>query len=201
MGEISPSHFKELANATPRNLKEYKTWLFEVIVGWNKYMRRGGVGAGWLDLYHCVQAVSANANEVGILDSLPRLKLPPAPQPETPFESLIDVPLRQIAQAREHVLRYLSKCVEACNDRKPPISIPDHVTGTSGEGEGVGGSGTVPGGPQPAKQAKPKRGRRVDTDIDADKRVADAWQTGRYKTYEDLGRKLKMTKHQVKSAT
>jgi hypothetical protein len=45
-----------------------------------------------------------------------------------------------------------------------------------------------------------KRGRKPDTDPMVDKRVADAWGTGRYKTYEECGNALGMTKKDVKRA-
>jgi hypothetical protein len=45
-----------------------------------------------------------------------------------------------------------------------------------------------------------KRGRKPDTDPEADQRVADAWGTGQYKTYEQCGNALEMTKEQVKNA-
>jgi len=48
---------------------------------------------------------------------------------------------------------------------------------------------------------KPKRrkpGRPTDTDPKADKRIFDAWNTGQYKTYEDLARKLGLKKRDVK---
>ncbi len=120
MREISAAHFKELANATPRDLEEYKSWLSTVIDWWQEYVRRGMVGTGWLDLYRCVLAVSANANELGILNELPRLRLRRAPEADTLGELSMGAPLRQVAYGREPVLRYLSKCQEVCNaiDRK-----------------------------------------------------------------------------------
>lgn len=45
-----------------------------------------------------------------------------------------------------------------------------------------------------------KRGRPSDTDPKADKRVADAWGTGCYRTYEACGQALGMTRRQVKLA-
>ena len=46
----------------------------------------------------------------------------------------------------------------------------------------------------PKKNAKPKRGRRADTDPEADRNVADAWGTHHYRTYADLERELNMKK-------
>lgn len=51
-----------------------------------------------------------------------------------------------------------------------------------------------------ATKTKAKGGRRIDTDPKKDKRIFDAWKTGRYPTYEALGRELQKTKHEVKTA-
>jgi hypothetical protein len=55
---------------------------------------------------------------------------------------------------------------------------------------------------QPGKASrKGHPGRKPDTDPKADKRIVDAWKTGRYKTYEQLAKALGgMTKKQVKRA-
>ena len=57
------------------------------------------------------------------------------------------------------------------------------------------------GNGRPARRRPPSgiRGRRADTDPKADKKVADAWATHRYRTYKDLG-EFDMTEHQVKTA-
>ncbi len=70
----------------------------------------------------------------------------------------------------------------------PPAANPS-------EGEGNSGAGSAPG-----KRATAKRGRRCDTDPQADKRIATAWATRRYRKYEDLGREFKMNGYQVKAA-
>jgi len=49
-------------------------------------------------------------------------------------------------------------------------------------------------------KGKRRRGRKSDTDPKADKRVADAWGTRQYPTYEDCGRELGMTAKEVKAA-
>jgi hypothetical protein len=81
-------------------------------------------------------------------------------------------------------LELLECCATSNTGSTPPAATPK-------QGEGNGAT-------KPAVKAK--RGRRADTDPKADKKVADAWATGHYRTYEDLGRKLKTTKHQVKTA-
>jgi hypothetical protein len=48
--------------------------------------------------------------------------------------------------------------------------------------------------------AKKPRGRRPDTDPKEDKRVADAWKTGRYPTYQNLGLELHMTEREARLA-
>ncbi len=45
-----------------------------------------------------------------------------------------------------------------------------------------------------------KRGRPRDTDPKADKRIADAWQSGQHKTYADLARELKKSEREVRAA-
>jgi hypothetical protein len=60
------------------------------------------------------------------------------------------------------------------------------------KGAGIGG--------RPHQKGKRGRGRKPDTNPTADKRVADAWATGQYKTYERCGIALGMTKKQVKDA-
>jgi hypothetical protein len=62
---------------------------------------------------------------------------------------------------------------------------------TSDQGEAGQGEGA---------KRKGKRGRQPDTDPKADQRVADAWGTGRYRTYEDCARALGVSKKQVKDA-
>ena len=50
---------------------------------------------------------------------------------------------------------------------------------------------TDTGSTKPRPKPKPKRrGRKPDTDPKADKRIADAWGTGRHKTYADLAHEL-----------
>jgi hypothetical protein len=69
--------------------------------------------------------------------------------------------------------------------------------------QGVGAGRTSdPGGAGQAEgdKTKRRRGRKPDTDPKADKRVADAWGTGNFKTHEECGRALELTKKQVKDA-
>jgi hypothetical protein len=70
------------------------------------------------------------------------------------------------------------------------------------EGNGKAGAVLVTGTPSPNGATPPaaKRGRRADTDPEADKKVAAAWATHHYRTHKDLGREFDMTKHQVKTA-
>jgi hypothetical protein len=65
-----------------------------------------------------------------------------------------------------------------------------------------GGSQTPPANIAPARGAavKHRRGRKVDTDAKADKRIADAWETRSYKTYEECGTALGKPTKQVKDA-
>ncbi|MCK5270689.1 MAG: hypothetical protein KAJ46_07890 [Sedimentisphaerales bacterium] len=51
-----------------------------------------------------------------------------------------------------------------------------------------------------AKQSKGKRGRPVDTDVEGDKKIFKAWDTRRYKCYEDLALKLNSNKRAVQLA-
>ncbi|MGA2064184.1 MAG: hypothetical protein ABSG86_04415 [Thermoguttaceae bacterium] len=130
----------ELAVATPRDRSEYKTWLQSLITCWQEYMRRGLIGTAWCDLYRSVQAVAANGQQVGILDALPRLQLRPPPQGMPMFDALVPYRLRQIAHWQEPVLRYLSKCIHACN------AIGNSATAAKpNESEGNGGADAAPG--------------------------------------------------------
>jgi hypothetical protein len=54
--------------------------------------------------------------------------------------------------------------------------------------------------PDENQKPKGKRGRKPDTDPKMDSRVADAWQTGQYRTYAECGREFRMNKKQVKQA-
>ena len=45
-----------------------------------------------------------------------------------------------------------------------------------------------------------KPGRKRDTDPKADKKIAEAWQTGRYKTHAELGKELGKSERDVKLA-
>jgi len=76
---------------------------------------------------------------------------------------------------------------QASNDANstPPTAQP-------GEGEGNGKAGNTT-----KKTAKQKRGRKIETDPKADKRIADAWATRRYKTYAELGQELKIAEREV----
>jgi hypothetical protein len=55
---------------------------------------------------------------------------------------------------------------------------------------------------EPIRKNKPRkrRGRKPDTDPKYDKQVSDAWQTRRYRRYEDLAKELGTTKNEVKWA-
>jgi hypothetical protein len=80
----------------------------------------------------------------------------------------------------------LSSEIEAKNtDQLPSVAETEHLEGTDGKNQG-GKAG--------------KRGRPKDTDPKEDKRVYEAWITGQYAKYEDLGRELKQTKLYVKRA-
>ncbi|HKI36277.1 MAG TPA: hypothetical protein VKA46_30750 [Gemmataceae bacterium] len=47
---------------------------------------------------------------------------------------------------------------------------------------------------------KRRRGSKPRTDPKEDKRIAEAWDTGHYRTYEECGNALRMSKQQVKKA-
>jgi hypothetical protein len=51
-----------------------------------------------------------------------------------------------------------------------------------------------------AEPRRPRRGRPADTNQKEDRRVADAWRSGAYATYEDLARALNKTKREVELA-
>jgi hypothetical protein len=65
----------------------------------------------------------------------------------------------------------------------------------------VGDSAFRPDAPSPRSEAhRPEKGRPTDTDEREDRRIAEAWKTKRYKTYEDLGTELGKTALEVKRA-
>jgi hypothetical protein len=73
--------------------------------------------------------------------------------------------------------------------------------GGPGQGEGAGaGRNHARIKPAEGDKGRRRRGRNPDTDPKADKRVADAWGTRAYRTHEECGRALGMTKKQVKDA-
>jgi len=61
---------------------------------------------------------------------------------------------------------------------------PPAIPVAPGEKQSEGEAGT---------STKKRRGRTPDTDPKEDKRIADAWKTGRYRTYEACGREFGMT--------
>ncbi len=62
----------------------------------------------------------------------------------------------------------------------------------------MAGEGATPGAAAGGTAVeKKKRGRRVDTDPAADKRVYDAWKSGSHRTYADLANTLKKTEREV----
>ena len=94
---------------------------------------------------------------------------------------------------RGEVAALLRAAVEANrrNEERPPAVKPE-------QGEGNGGAGSTP---KKARSTKtPRRGRPVDTDPKADKRVYEAWKTGRYNTQADCARELGMEEKQAKDA-
>ncbi len=50
------------------------------------------------------------------------------------------------------------------------------------------------------RKLQPKRGRKPDTDPKEDKRIAEAWATGQYRTFADLERELELDKGEGKRA-
>jgi hypothetical protein len=57
-----------------------------------------------------------------------------------------------------------------------------------------------PGGKAAGPMSR-RPGRPIDTDPDRDRRIAEAWRTGPYRTYDDLARALKMPGgHDVEAA-
>ena len=71
----------------------------------------------------------------------------------------------------------------------PPSAVTPKQT------EGKGGAGSTPLAAK--KTAKRNRGRKLETDPKADKKVADAWATGQYKTYAELGQGLGKSEREV----
>ena len=51
-----------------------------------------------------------------------------------------------------------------------------------------------------ANKTKTQRGPRPRTDKAKDRRIADAWNTGNYRTYAELGRELGVSSAEVKQA-
>jgi hypothetical protein len=51
-----------------------------------------------------------------------------------------------------------------------------------------------------AASRKSNRGRKPDTDAKADRRIAEAWDSGHYPTYEDLANELGMDKRDIERA-
>jgi len=77
---------------------------------------------------------------------------------------------------------------EGGTDATPPAAQTE-------QGEGDGGAET------PAASDAPKpRGRKPDTNAKEDKRIADAWATGRYKRFQELADQLSKPKLAVKQA-
>ncbi len=50
------------------------------------------------------------------------------------------------------------------------------------------------------RKPRAKRGRKPDTDPKEDKRIAEAWATGQYRTFADLERELELDKGEGKRA-
>jgi hypothetical protein len=73
--------------------------------------------------------------------------------------------------------------------------------GATAHAETIGAPGDQGGAGQAERgKSRGRRGRKPDTDPKDDKRVADAWSTGEYRTYEQCGSALGRTKKQVKDA-
>src|SRR5207253_1008956 len=60
--------------------------------------------------------------------------------------------------------------------------------------------GTERGEGEGASTRKLRRGRKVETDANADKRILDAWRSGHHRDYAALATALGLTKAQVKQA-
>jgi hypothetical protein len=79
--------------------------------------------------------------------------------------------------------------------------------GGAGQGEAIGADGDQAGNGQGEgtgtgrkENKKAERGRPVDTDPKADKRIFDAWKTGQFKTYAALAREMKKRERDVELA-
>lgn len=81
--------------------------------------------------------------------------------------------------------RILQKLAEVCQARLTAEAQ------TRKQGEGAAKS---------APKRRRKRGRPADTDPKADKKIEDAWQTGQYRTHEDLAGALNTSRREVTAA-
>jgi hypothetical protein len=79
--------------------------------------------------------------------------------------------------------------------------LDGRAQGGPGQGEGAGADRNQAGTGQPeGNKGRRRRGRKPDTDPKADKRIADAWETKRFRTYAECARELRITPREVKAA-
>jgi len=109
-----------------------------------------------------------------------------------------------LARASDHLRSYAQGLTlpeaepEATGAESEDIAIPeaDETIETS-----RGPSSRTAKMPSPLVPRRRRRGGRPrDTDAKQDKRIADAWQTGRFAGYDDLARELGKTKRDVRMA-
>jgi hypothetical protein len=85
---------------------------------------------------------------------------------------------------RAHPLNFPEKLPVGQRDYHPPAKNDE-------------GNAFQTGPKQAGGSRRNKGGRPADTDAKQDLRIAEAWQTGRYKSREDLGKAFQMTKGEV----
>ena len=93
-----------------------------------------------------------------------------------PLEHLAGLPLAELREriAEEHAEALSGKAPPKNDQAGEPLALPDD-----------------------RDKKKSKRGRPIDTDLKADKRIFDAWQSGHFKTYAALAAELYTNKREV----
>jgi hypothetical protein len=125
--------------------------------------------------------------------------------PRGPIKAAKDKTFAAEAQQSLRALRGLGSDLQEWIEQfeYAPLSVIDPTERASGAdlprpvGDRVGRGAEGGAG---SRQRQRKRGRPVDTDPKADKRIFDAWSSGSYKTYEELASVLRMNKSAVESA-
>jgi hypothetical protein len=98
----------------------------------------------------------------------------------------------------EHYLERSLAVLSDIQDGRKPDDASNKLRAIGEQMKGI--TAKAPAITKNANRKSPRRGRPSDTDPKADKQMFDAWQTGEYKTYEELARTLKMETRKVKLA-